>query len=461
MIDALDTETQNLQRMWDRFSDASSSGVGGAKTEQSAKKAVKEATTLLNSDSNVRMRVGNIGQFEPGTVPGRTGSPELDEPASLTNISQNLERLLLYLQLDNDERQIEMTETRLEGEKNALETKHNQKAKQIEVNIESQDAVVKQQKAMKIFSWAMVAVSVAVAIATCGAAVAALGAAGGAAAGGAAAGGAAAGTAASATTAATTATTAATTATTTAATTASTQLVAAQMVTKAVQASVMAGMGLTFQTLNETGVTEKATEAVTDLFESMGLSKQDAQIAASVGVAVFQIGVTVGGGFAAGGISNAAQGVTSLSKTVTQEAAAAGTTVKDMAKAGSKALSDAVKQSAQNGGVMQKFGSKAFSAMTSAKLQVSLQVGSVVASSISVGSQTASAITGYESAMSQADTTELNATLQKLQQMVDETSEELNELLAQVENLFGRMAGIIDSAMDTEKEIATNMGNMA
>jgi len=190
----------------------------------------------------------------------------------------------------------------------------------------------------------------------------------------------------------------------------------------------------------------------------MGLSEQDAQIAASVSVAVFQLGCTIGGTAAAGSISNAAQGVRQITDAVKAAAQAAGMTGKEANKeiinAGMKALVEAAKSQSAVGGALLK-------GVTNASLQLGMQVGQLFASVVGTGGQLAGAITGYESMMAQADTTDLDAALKLLQQMMDETTEELNQLLSQVEELFGKMAGIISSSMETEIEISDNLGNMA
>ncbi len=67
----------------------------------------------------------------------------------------------------------------------------------------------------------------------------------------------------------------------------------------------------------------------------------------------------------------------------------------------------------------------------------------------------------YEAGMAGADVDEVRAMIQLIQQMIDETQEELSDILDKIQGLLGKMFDIIASALDAQKEIARKLGQMA
>ena len=67
----------------------------------------------------------------------------------------------------------------------------------------------------------------------------------------------------------------------------------------------------------------------------------------------------------------------------------------------------------------------------------------------------------YKSTELQADTTEMEKFMAVIQQQLEESQEELERLLSQIQGAYSDIAAIINSSIDTENEIASKMGQMA
>ena len=57
--------------------------------------------------------------------------------------------------------------------------------------------------------------------------------------------------------------------------------------------------------------------------------------------------------------------------------------------------------------------------------------------------------------------TELEKFVTAMQQQLEESQEELESILNQIQNVYSDIATIINSSIDTENEIASMMGQMA
>ena len=69
-----------------------------------ANDVIKDVAAIISSRSvNVVNALSTPEQ--PGQPNGATGVPALDNPADLKQLEEDLEKLLAYLQLDNEERQ--------------------------------------------------------------------------------------------------------------------------------------------------------------------------------------------------------------------------------------------------------------------------------------------------------------------------------------------------------------------
>ena len=172
--------------------------------------------------------------------------------------------------------------------------------------------------------------------------------------------------------------------------------------------------------LNETGAMDKITEAIVDkLMEANpNMSRSDAMLKASLIVNLTIMGLSIGcsvGGMVSG-IASAANGVLKLSKTAI-----------DVAKTVQNAVT-------------------------------------ITSTGVAVGALAAGGANTYfthRSENAKADVTELEKFITMLQQRLDESQEELQILLQQIEAGIGKIAELIASSTDTSDEIARNLGQMA
>ena len=168
--------------------------------------------------------------------------------------------------------------------------------------------------------------------------------------------------------------------------------------------------------MNETGAMDEITEKLADALKDAGMSKEAAQIVAAVVMAVAMIAISLGAGF--GG--NAIQG---LVKGASQAAVTATATAKSI-QSGAQIAAGA------------------------------LGVGTTVAGGVA-------AAQNYKAGELQAETTEMEKFLAVMRQQLEESQEELERILEQIQNIYSDIAAIINSAIDTETEIAQKMGQMA
>ena len=183
---------------------------------------------------------------------GATNVPSLDNPADLKQIEQNLEKLLSYLQMDNEERQTELAKDRIEIQKDTIDSERKNRSEKIDKSLKDMDEAARSRKASKIFGWLMTALAVVAAVVACVAT-----------------GG------------------------------------------LAVGPVIGAGIAIACQVLNETGVMDKIVEKLASGLEKLGLSKQAAQILAQVLITVAIMAASLGSGLAGGGasaVSNALKG---------------------------------------------------------------------------------------------------------------------------------------------------------
>ena len=182
--------------------------------------------------------------------------------------------------------------------------------------------------------------------------------------------------------------------------------------------------------LNETGAMDKIIEKVTEqlMKDNPDMSRSDAQMKASLIVNLTIMGLSLAcsiGGMVAG-------------------ISAAGSAAANAAKTGVEAAKN---------------------------LRISVELAKTIQNSIAiantgvaVGALAAGGVNTYytnRSENAKADTTELEKFITMLQQRLDESQEELQILLQQIEAGIGKIAELIASATDTSDEIAKNLGQMA
>ena len=221
---------------------------------------VKDVAALLGGrnvsvDTNAR-----VDSTETGRPTGATGIPALDDPADIKQIEQNLEKLLSYLQMDNEERQTEMAKDRINIQKDTLDAERKTRSEKIEKSLKDMDKAAESRKASKIFGWIMTALAVVAAVVACIAT-----------------GG------------------------------------------LAVGPVIGAGIAIACQVLSETGVMDKIVEKLAKGLEDAGLSKQAAQILAQVLITAAIMAASLGAGFAGGGgaaLSNVVKGASDSIQTI-------------------------------------------------------------------------------------------------------------------------------------------------
>ena len=380
--------------------------------------------------------VVTIKKAEENTQPVSFGSiieepPEIEAPK---NAGKNgtvqyrnasvLEKLLMYLQLENDELRSRQVQERLDTEKVALKLRHDDMRNKIDENIKAMKEAAHQALLQKILGWVMVGIMVIAAVVTAGVALflapAAVGATAGAAAATGTATAATTGTATAATTAATAgaAGAAATAASVTAAATAATAMLSSSGIAKLVVLCLTALFALTNQILNETGTMKKLQEQIAETIRrNHHISEEKANMIAQILIASVTAVVMVAGGIYGGGATaNALKLVMAL-----------------------KHITDAAQTALQ---------------LSMLSASIGMGAGTLAQQGVSINAQ-------YKQGKADAEVSEVRALLQLVQQMIDETQEELQQILEKIQDELGKMFDVISSALDAEKEIASNTGGMA
>ena len=171
---------------------------------------------------------------------------------------------------------------------------------------------------------------------------------------------------------------------------------------------------------NELGAMDKLTEKIADALKDAGMKSEAAKILASVITAVVMIAASVAAAGGAGAIQSVVKGAT---------------------KGATVALT---------------------AAMTTAKtVQSGVQVGAGVLGAATTVSAGVAGVMNYKSGMLQSETTEMEKFLAVMQQQLDESQEELERIMSQIQDVYADISAIINSSIDTENEIAAKIGQMA
>ena len=299
---------------------------------------------------------------------GATNVPSLDNPADVKQLQANLEKLVAYLQLDNEERQTQMAKDRIDIQKDNLETEHKNRMEELEKSFKKMDDARKSRLASKVFGWlgAILAVATAVLVT--------------AVTGGAAAGFAIAG----------------------------------------------AAIAVTSLVLNETGAMESITKKLAETLQSkFGLSKSQAQLAASliinISIMLAQLGCAVGSAVSA-------------------------------ASSAAKAAADAAANTANTAATV---------STTTTTIQNAVLTSNTAVSACSLASGGLNSFFTYRSDDAKADLSELQKFITMLQQRLEESEEELQLIIDQIQGAVSKIADLISSATDESAEIANQIGQMA
>ena len=327
----------------------------GLGLSEKATQAVKEVAAILGNRS-VNVTAPAASRNETGTVAGPSGVPVLDNPDDEKAKEADLEKLIAYLQLENSKEQAEAAKARIDSIKGELEVEHKDRKAKMDKSLKDMEEAAAARKRNSFFGWLMTGLAILGAIVAC---------------------------------------------------------VATGGV--AVGAVIGAGIALTAQVLNETGVMEKIVGGLSDALQSLGMSKMAADIVAQVAITAVIIAASVGAG-AAGAAGKVTELTSALGK-ILQSAAQA--------------------------------------------VAPALQIGTGI---IGLGSTISGGVGAYQSfkaGMSQADVTETEKFLAVIQQKMEEAEEELEKILQMIQDLVGQIAQLLSSQTDTTAEIAMQMGQMA
>ena len=327
----------------------------GLGLSEKATQAVKEVAAILGNRS-VNVTAPAASRNETGTVAGPSGVPVLDNPDDEKAKEADLEKLIAYLQLENSKEQAEAAKSRIDSIKGELELEHKDRKAKMDKSLKDMEEAAAARKRNSFFGWLMTGLAILGAIVAC---------------------------------------------------------VATGGV--AVGAVIGAGIALTAQVLNETGVMEKIVGGLSDALQSLGMSKMAADIVAQVAITAVIIAASVGAG-AAGAAGKVTELTSALGK-ILQSAAQA--------------------------------------------VAPALQIGTGI---IGLGSTISGGVGAYQSfkaGMSQADVTETEKFLAVIQQKMEEAEEELEKILQMIQDLVGQIAQLLSSQTDTTAEIAMQMGQMA
>ena len=130
-----------------------------AEVNQIANAAVQ---AIIARKDNLTVNKAN-GAGMPG-VGGADGIPELDEAEVVKAMDDVLLKLIMYLQLETDEKLTKVQQDRIDSEKNMIEQRHNQMMDKIAKNLKAMDKAAKTAAMAKIFGWIGAAIAVAIAI---------------------------------------------------------------------------------------------------------------------------------------------------------------------------------------------------------------------------------------------------------------------------------------------------------
>ena len=130
-----------------------------------AKEMVQDVAAII-SGLGVKVTTPVVRNDGTGTPAGATNIPALDNPADVKQIEANLEKLIAYLQLDNEERQAEMAKERIDMQKDALQTEHKERGQKIEDSIKKMEEAAKSRLASRIFGWLGAILAVVAAVVT-------------------------------------------------------------------------------------------------------------------------------------------------------------------------------------------------------------------------------------------------------------------------------------------------------
>jgi len=184
----------------------------------------------------------------------------------------------------------------------------------------------------------------------------------------------------------------------------------------AVCACIGAALAVTMQVLNETGAMEDIVKAVADFVQDCAVFFTGSEVSSAEADAIAEI------------IIAAIEIAIAIVCTVCSCGAGGGGALKNISEATAKAIKTAC-------------------AVTGAAFTCA-----------GIGSSVYSTVANYDATMSQADVTEMQGILKKLQTMLDEESEDLQQLIQQLMNSLSAVTDLLASKQDALNEISMNIG---
>ena len=324
-------------------------------------------------------RSKNLKLTPPGGKPvggkgALTGAPALDgvdddldgvlTSDRMLSLLGDLEKILAESMTESNEKQLKLAKERIEVLKDQISKTKSERLKKVDDTMKEMDKASKMGIFAKVFGWLMTIFTVAMAIAT--------------------------------------------------------SVLSGGALAGAALAGAVAAV--TFQVLNETGVMDKLTKALTEsLQKHQGHSKNKAQIFAQLATAAIQIGAML----ACAGIG-----------------AIGGSVVSKVASEGFKA---ALKQ-------LTMHFVKDCATKTKLFCEIALPVGGALMTGVSLYNGIRQKEAGYK----QADLKELEGFLARLQQGLDETDEELQKIVEQMQALVADILKLVTNPVETSEEIVQN-----
>jgi len=386
------------------------------------KAEVKEIASLILG-ANSQIKVTEVKKTDESSATRQiAGTPEIDEPNSEAAKLADLEALMAYLMLENDEQQARECQKRIENLLKGLDKNHAETLKKLTESTAKAIEAAERAKKSKILGWIITAItaiaSVALTILTCGAA---------------------------------------------------TGFAIAACALSITATALSVGK----QILDATGVTDKfidkkAKEKVEEAQakgEHLSLSEARQEVSNTINTifTVAEILLTVGS--IACGIGNAIRGTASQAAKKAAEKAAerAATAVGDASiKAAKEALQEACKKVAEE--VAKEAAKQASSWTAKASTQLACKTVSSACQVLSLGLGTVQTVRGYtdikiakESADKKAELLKLQASQEDLQAKLEEEEEELKEILVRINDDISSILEIIGSGNETMKQVWQNL----
>ena len=96
--------------------------------------------------------------------------------------------------------------------------------------------------------------------------------------------------------------------------------------------------------------------------------------------------------------------------------------------------------------------------LNDAVMRLAMNIGNGVMQTASLATTAATTATGYMAGRAQADATEAQAVLQKLQKFLEESEEDLQAILEQIANTGSQLLELLESKTDTLNKINQEIG---